>query len=404
MRQLEKAANIAQLSKEVVQKLSSADHEHSFELKILMDDGSERTFDSYRVQWNRSRGPYKGGLRYFPAVDLDEVKALAFWMTIKTAVLDIPLGGGKGGVVVDPKKLSVKEIEKLTRAFAKALTPHIGPDKDIPAPDINTSSREMGWILDEYEKIVGHSAPGVITGKPISLGGSLGRESATGRGAYYLLDGIARKLGFEKAGARLVIQGFGNAGYWLASLACAEGWKIIGISDSRGGIYNTDGIDPDKLHEIKNSGKSVPESGLGEKISQEELLSLECEVLAPAALENQVTGENAGNLNCKAVLEVANGPLTTEADDILEEKGIMVVPDVLANAGGVTVSYFEWVQNLQKVSWSKDEVNKKMKVKMLEAWDDVYAVKEKHGGSIREAAFVLALERIVQAMKDRGVL
>lgn len=390
MKQLDKAAAMMQLDHAALEKLKQPDHIHRFELEVKMDDGSTKTFPAYRVQWNRARGPYKGGIRYAPVVDLDEVKALSFWMAIKTAVVGVPLGGGKGGIVVDPKALSLGELERLTRAYARALAPHVGPDLDVPAPDVNTSGREMGWFLDEYEKTTGRSAPGVVTGKPLSLGGSLGRDAATGRGGFFLLDALAEAAGLGKHQRRLAVQGSGNVGMWLAKLAVEAGWTVVAMSDSKGAVYDAGGIDLASFKE-----KPHP-------LSQEELLTCDCDILVPAALENQITGEIAKAVKAKAVLELANGPTTPEADDILEERGIVVAPDVLANAGGVTVSCFEWIQNLTRERWTEEAVNGKMKEVMMRAWQDVRATQKRFGGSMREAAFVEAVRKIVEAMKARG--
>lgn len=402
MTQLDKAAAMMKLGG-AVDALKKPDAIHEFALDVRMDDGATRSFPAYRVQWNRARGPYKGGIRYAPVVDLDEVKALSFWMAIKTAVVGIPLGGGKGGVVVDPKELTVAELERLTRAYARALAPHVGPDLDVPAPDMNTSGREMGWFLDEYEKAVGRSAPGVVTGKPLALGGSLGREAATGRGGFFLLDALAKAAGVGE-GRRLVIQGFGNVGSWFAKLAHADGWKIVGLSDSKGAVYDEKGLDPFAIEAARASGKSLWEACDCMRTSQEDLLTMPCDVLAPAALENQVTPEVAKAMEAKAVLELANGPTTPEADEILEARGILLAPDVLANAGGVTVSYFEWVQNLTRDVWPEERVNAKLKEVMLAAWRDVSETRARIGGSMREAAFVLAVTRLVEAMKARGAV
>jgi len=401
MNQLDRAAGAMRLDSRFLHKLKTPAAVHQFKLRIKMDDGAEREFPAYRVQWDRSRGPYKGGFRYFPAVDLDEVQALAFWMTIKTAVVGIPFGGAKGGVVVDPKKLSKGELERLTRAFARGLAPHIGPELDVPAPDLNTSAETMGWFLDEYEKIVGRSAPGVVTGKPISLGGSLGRESATGRGGYYLLEEVRKILGFDRPG-RVIVQGFGNVGYWFARLAHEAGWKVVGLADSAGGIYDPKGLDPEKLMAAKKAGKSLQQASTAMRLTQEDLLASDCDVLVPAALENQITEDIARRLSCKAVIELANGPTTSEADLVIEERGIILVPDVLANAGGVGVSYFEWVQNLTRESWSEETVNAKLKELMTAAWNMTLKTKKQFGGSFREAAFILAVGRLAEAMAARG--
>ncbi|HJV32843.1 MAG TPA: Glu/Leu/Phe/Val dehydrogenase [Patescibacteria group bacterium] len=394
MKQLDRAAALMKLDAGALAKLKTPDAIHHFDLDVKMDDGSMKKFPAYRVQWNRARGPYKGGIRYAPVVDLDEVKALSFWMAIKTAVVGIPLGGGKGGIVVDPKALSVAELERLTRAFARALAPQVGPDLDIPAPDMNTSGREMGWFLDEYEKTIGRSAPGVVTGKPLSLGGSLGRDAATGRGGFDLLEDVLRRIGIDpvEGRAKIAVQGFGNVGAWFARLAQDAGHAVVAVSDSKGGVYAADGVDLDAF-------KSGPRT-----LTQEELLTCDCDVLVPAAMENQITAEIAKGIKAKAVLELANGPTTPEADAILDERGILLVPDVLANAGGVTVSYFEWVQNLTREVWTEEAVNAKLKEKMLRALSDVLAAKEEYRSTMREAAFVLAVDRIAEAMRARGTV
>lgn len=392
MAQLDKAATKMGLDAAVLEKMKTPDRMLQHDLEIQMDSGEKKTFPAYRVQWNRARGPYKGGIRYAPVVDLDEVKALSFWMTIKTAVIGVPLGGGKGGIVVDPKVLSVAELERLTRAFARALAPNVGPDLDIPAPDMHTSGREMAWFLDEYEKTIGRSAPGVVTGKPLSLGGSLGREAATGRGGFFLLDAAAAAAGLGASQRSIAVQGFGNVGFWFAKLAAAAGWKVVAVSDSKGGVYDPDGIDLDRFKELPKT------------LTQEELLTCDCDVLVPAALENQLTADVAERMQAKLVLELANGPTTPEADEVLERRGITVVPDVLANAGGVTVSYFEWVQNLTREEWTEESVNEKLKMKMLRAWDDVLATQRKHGGTLRTSAFISAIHKISEAMHARGTL
>ncbi len=403
MTQLDKAASLMKLDSTLLEKLKAPDRMLQFDLEIAMDSGEKKSFPAYRVQWNRARGPYKGGIRYAPAVDLDEVKALSFWMAIKTAVLGLPLGGGKGGIIVDPRALSIAELERLTRAFARALAPHVGPDLDIPAPDMNTSGREMAWFLDEYEKTIGRSAPGVVTGKPLSLGGSLGRDAATGRGGFFLLNAAASLAGLDHGGSRRVaVQGFGNVGYWFAKLAASHGWKIVAVSDSKGGVYNGNGLDIDLLSGAKHQKKNLAESGLGQAITQEELLSCACDILVPAALENQITAAVAEHIQAKVVLELANGPTTPDADEVLEKRGVIVVPDVLANAGGVTVSYFEWVQNLTREQWTEETVNAKLKEKMLAAWQEVRDAQKTFGGSLRTAAFVGAVGKITEAMRARG--
>lgn len=389
--QLDKAAKKTNLEPRLLERLKTPDRVLKFDLEIVMDSGKTQAFPAYRVQWNRARGPYKGGIRYAPVVDLDEVKALSFWMTIKTAVLGLPLGGGKGGIVVDPKALSVGELERLTRAFARALAPHVGPDLDIPAPDMHTSGREMAWFLDEYEKAAGRSVPGVVTGKPIPLGGSLGREAATGRGGFFLLDAAVEAAGLPKDARRIAVQGFGNVGHWFARLAAENGWRVVALSDSKGGAYDANGLDLETFKQISHP------------LSQEEILLCDCDILVPAALENQITADVAERMKAKVVLELANGPTTPEADEVLEKRGVMVVPDVLANAGGVTVSYFEWVQNLTREAWTEEAVNAKLREKMLQAWQEVRAAQQRHGGTLREAAFIDAVRKISEAITLRGL-
>jgi len=392
MKQLDKAASAMRLWPSLLAKLKEPDHVHKLKLAVKMDDGSMSEFPAYRVQWSRARGPYKGGVRYAPVVDLDEVKALAFWMTIKTAVVGIPMGGAKGGVVVEPKNMSKDELQSLTRAFARALAPHIGPELDIPAPDMNTSAETMGWFLDEYEKFSGRSAPAVVTGKPLVLGGSLGREAGTGRGGFIILDEFRKRLGLKMHELTAAIQGFGNVGSWFARQAKAAGWTIVGISDSKGGVYDPNGINPEKF------------KGLADKpLSQKEFLESPCTVLVPAALENQITADSAARLQCRFVLELANGPTTAEADDILESRGIPVIPDVLANAGGVTVSYLEWVQNITRDAWTEAQVDEHLVRVMVQALDDVLAARDRFGGSLREAAYILAVGRLTDAMRARGL-
>ncbi len=404
MAQLGKAAARMRLDPKTLERLKSPDRILMFDLEIAMDSGEKKTFPAYRVQWSRARGPYKGGIRYAPVVDLDEVKALSFWMTIKTAVLSVPLGGGKGGIVVDPKALSLSELERLTRAFARALAPHVGPDLDVPAPDMNTSGREMAWFLDEYEKTIGRSAPGAVTGKPLALGGSRGRDAATGRGGFFLLDSAAVFSGLKEDARRVAVQGFGNVGHSFARLASEQGWKIVAVSDSKGGVYNADGLDIEALETAKRDKKGLSESGLGQAITQEGLLTCDCDVLVPAALENQITPEIAERVRAKLVLELANGPTTPEADDVFERRGITVIPDVLANAGGVTVSYFEWIQNLTREEWTEETVNEKLRGKMLRAWNELLETRKAHGGTLRASAFIGALQKIAEAMNLRGIL
>lgn len=360
-----------------------------------------KKYNAYRVQFNNARGPYKGGIRFHPSADINEVKALSALMAIKCATVNIPMGGGKGGVACNPKEMSEIEIEEVSRAWIRKMAEHIGVDKDIPAPDVYTNPQIMAYMLDEYEKIVGHSEPGMITGKPLELGGSLGRGNATAQGGVYVLEKMIEKLGKSPENLRVAIQGFGNAGSHMANLLYKKGMKIIAVSDSNGGIYDENGLNPEELQKIKDEKGTVADA-IGKRISNNELLELDCDILIPAALDNQITKENASNIKAKIVLELANGPTTPDADAILFEKKIHVVPDVLANAGGVTVSYFEWVQNRQQYYWDENEVNDKLKKIMFSAFDSVWNKSIQKNSQMRDAAFLLAVERIAKAMELRG--
>jgi glutamate dehydrogenase len=354
------------------------------------------------VQYDDSRGPFKGGIRFHPQVDIDEVKALAFWMVMKCSVAGIPLGGGKGGITVDPKKLSEKEIEQLSRAFVRALAGNIGSRIDVPAPDVNTNGQIMAWMIDEYEHAVGKHDLGAFTGKPIALGGSQGREAATGRGGLFVLQDLVNKLGMKPSDTTVAVQGFGNVGQFGALLMQEAGFKIVALSDSKNGIYNESGIDVMKAMEYKKKNKVLVGFDGCKEISNDELLLLPVNVLVPAALENQVRADNAGQIKAKIIMELANGPLTPEADDILHVMGVKVIPDILANAGGVTVSYFEWVQNLNNDCWDETFVNHKLKIIMDRSFEDVWEKHEELNIDMRTAAFVVALERIAEATKLRG--
>ena len=359
-------------------------------------------FEGYRVQYNNVRGPYKGGIRFTPNADINEVKALAFWMTMKTAVVDIPYGGGIGGVRVDPKKLSEGELERLSRGWARAFVRDIGPDKDIPAPDVYTTPQIMAWIADEYSAIVGAWTPAVITGKPLAVGGSQGRGIATAQGGLYVLEELAKKLKLRK-GASVAIQGFGNAGQVFAHLASTAGYKIVAVSDSRGGVFTSKGLDLAEVEEQKTKTGSVVGTPGTKTITNAQLLTCTCDILVPAALEGQITEAIAGRLKVKAVLELANGPTVPDADVKLFKKGIVVVPDILANAGGVTVSYYEWVQNLQRESWSEEDVLARLKVRMIENFNEVWKRSQKYGVDVRTGAYVLGLERLSEAYAAKGV-
>ena len=391
LNQINRATKLADIDQNILSKLSTPMNEVKIDIPVTMDDGSEKVFEGFRVQHNNWRGPFKGGIRYHQQVDIDEVKALATWMTFKCAVAGIPMGGGKGGVVVNPKELSVTELEKLTRGWVRGMKDVIGPEIDVPAPDVNTTPREMAWIADEF----GHLA--VVTGKPIEAGGSAGRGSATATGGYYVLDTLINKLHLEPEMRTAVIQGFGNAGRIMATLLHRHGWKVVAVSDSRGGVYNPMGLDIDALEGHKDATRSVQGFDGAQDITNEELLEIECGLLVPAALENQITKENAASIKARVILELANGPTTPEADDILYERGVEVIPDILANSGGVTVSYYEWDQNMKGEVWTEEQVDDKLKKAMTEAAIAVWERKEKYKTDFRRAAFVLALERLQES-------
>ncbi len=376
-------------------------------LPVRMDDGSTKVFQGYRVQHSTSRGPAKGGVRFHPAVNLDEVKALAAWMTFKCAVVNIPYGGGKGGVVCDPTKLSENEIRAITRRFTAAIFPLIGPDTDIPAPDVGTNATVMGWMMDTYSMMKGHCVHGVVTGKPIELGGALGRNEATGRGVMFTTKNILKKKGIEPAGTTVAVQGMGNVGSITAKLLHAEGFKVVAVSDVSGGIYNPNGLNiPEILNYLSANRRNLlsdyNEEGMT-RISNGELLELDVQVLIPAALENQINSGNADRIKAPIIVEAANGPTTAEADEILSKKGITLVPDILANAGGVVVSYFEWVQNIQSVTWSEEEVNKKLKDIMDPAFEAVWDIAEKQNTTLRTGAYLIAIKRVADAKKARAI-
>jgi glutamate dehydrogenase (NAD(P)+) len=370
---------------------------------VKMDDGTVRVFTGYRVQHNLSRGPAKGGIRYHQNVTLDEVKALAMWMTWKCAVVGIPYGGGKGGIIVDPKKLSRRELEGMTRRFATEISIIIGPERDIPAPDVNTNAQTMAWIMDTYSMHVGYTVPAVVTGKPISLGGSEGRNEATARGAVYCVAEAAKHLNLDLHGAKVVVQGFGNAGSIAAQLMVKEGSTVIAVSDSQGGIHNEKGLDVERVIAWKQEHGTVVGFPGSREVSNQEILEIPCDVLIPAALENQLTAKNAGRVQAKIVAEAANGPTTPEADATLYERGIFLIPDILCNAGGVTVSYFEWVQDLNRDHWSEAQVNAKLKEIMTKAFGETLALAERHEVNMRTGAYLLAVDRVASATALRGL-
>jgi len=409
--QLHAAAKYLTLDPLLKARLENPDRVIEVSLPITMDDGTPRVFEGFRVQHNNIRGPYKGGLRFHPKVDMDEVKALSFWMTMKNAIVDVPFGGGKGGVAVDPKKLSEAELERLTREFARKLAPIIGPELDIPAPDVNTNGKIMNWIREEYARVKGEDAPAVVTGKPLEQGGSEGRPEATGLGGSYALQALMRALGKDPKGMTVAIQGFGNVGSFLAQFLQESGFLIVALSDSKGGIYVPRGIqDLKAVEECKERSGRVAgcycvgsvcdltnmESMGGRDISPEEVLTLPVDIVVPAALENAITKENADDIKAGIVLEMANGPTTLEADAMLAKRGVTVIPDILANAGGVAVSYFEWYQNMHGENWHKEDVFRKLKEKMEPASLAVYQASLQYKTSLREAAYIVALKRLAQ--------
>ena len=387
--------------------LEKPDRELKVSIPIEKDDGSVEVFDGYRVQHSNSRGPYKGGVRYHPDVDIDEIRALAGWMTLKCSLVDIPYGGAKGGIKCNPRDLSQTELKKITRRYTTMIEPVIGIDKDIPAPDVNTNAQIMGWIYDTYSMIKGHNIPGIVTGKPRIIEGCLAREGATGRGVMITVVNLFKKLEKDLEGTKVAIQGFGNVGQVAAELLEEKGCKIIAVSDVSGGLYNEDGLDIVKLREYVGSDREpLAEYDIDEntqKITNAELLRIDTDVLIPAALENQITVDVAKELKAKYVVEAANGPTTREADQVLEERDVVVMPDILANAGGVIVSYFEWVQNKESSRWEDSKTNRKLRNLLTEAFEQVWKTYEDKKVSFREAAYMVALNRIVETKKIRGI-
>ncbi|MBN1544273.1 Glu/Leu/Phe/Val dehydrogenase [Candidatus Woesearchaeota archaeon] len=368
---------------------------------VRFRDGSIRIINGYRVQYNDARGPTKGGIRFHPKVDIEEVKALALWMALKTAVLDLPYGGAKGGITINPKETSADDLEDVSREFIRQIHMFVGPTKDVPAPDVYTNPQVMAWMLDEFEKIKGEKLPGLITGKPVELGGSLGRDVATAQGAAYVFREAAEEYDLP-AGATVAVQGFGNAGMNIAKILSSWGYRIVALSDSKGGIYNENGFNVSEVESFKEKNGSLADFPKAQKVTNEELLLLPVQVLVPAALENQITKENAAKVRAGMVLEVANGPVTREADDILHRNDVVVLPDILSNAGGVTVSYFEWVQNNQGYYWSEQEVTEKLERKMVAAFREVHELVKRLDIDHRTAAYITAINRIIDAEKKRG--
>lgn len=402
LKQLDNAAKVLNLDEQVKELLQEPMRTLSVSIPVKMDDDSIHVFKGFRCQHNDVLGPTKGGIRFHPQVCEDEVKALAAWMTFKCSLVGIPYGGAKGGVLVNPKELSRNELERLSRGFIQAISPIIGPDKDIPAPDVYTDAQVMSWFMDEFSKLKGVNTPGLVTGKPVVLGGSFGRHSATARGVMYTVREAAKAIDLDLNGATVAVQGYGNAGSFSAKFLNELGCKIVACNDSKGGIYCKTGFDPVEVAKHKEETGSVKGFEGCKEISNQELLTMDVDILIPAALENQITKNNADKIKARMLVEAANGPTTPEADEILFKKNMMVVPDILANAGGVTVSYFEWVQNIANYYWSKEEVDRKLEAIMVEAFEKVYNTHEELNVNMRVSAFIVAIKRITEAMEARG--
>jgi len=402
-RQLDKAAKALDLDPQIHEFLRNPMRTLQVSIPVRMDDGTTKTFTGFRVQYNDALGPTKGGLRFHPDETIDTVKALAAWMTWKTAIVDLPYGGGKGGVICDPRAMSEGELERLSRGFVRAVGRYIGPERDVPAPDVYTTPQIMAWMMDEYSKIVGYNAPGVITGKPLPLGGSLGRMDATARGTVYCIIEAAKVLGIELKGATVAIQGYGNAGYFAATLMEElAGSKIVAVTDSRGGVYSANGIDPEAVKKHKETTGSVAGFAGGTPLSNAEVLELDVDILIPAALENVITEANAANVKARIIAEAANGPTTPEADEILHKAGKYVIPDFLCNAGGVTVSYFEWVQNIGGFYWKIEDVHARLREKMEKAFHETHEMATSHKVDNRTGAYMVSVARVAEAMRLRG--
>ena len=399
--QFERAADVLGLEENLSKSLMMPDRELAVEVPLVKEDGSLNVFQGYRIQHNNARGPFKGGIRFHEEVDLDEVRALASLMTWKTALVDIPYGGGKGGITVDPRTLTKRELERLSRTFFRKISPVIGVNRDIPAPDVNTNAQIMAWFMDEYSQTHGYS-PAIVTGKPIELGGSLGREAATGRGVSITVRETAKVFNVDLSSSSCVIQGFGNVGTYAAKFLTEMGAKVIGVSDVSGGLCDNNGLDIPVLIDYAKKNRVIEGFNGGKSISNEELLGLDCDFLIPAALGGVIHKMNADSLNCKFVIEAANGPTTPPGDEILWGKKIPVIPDILTNAGGVTVSYFEWVQNLQQFRWDEETVNEKLETKMVSAFNEVNEMRNEKNVSFRTAAFMVAIERVAKSVELRG--
>jgi len=403
LQEFDGAARLLGLDPGIWKILTHPKRQITVSLPVQMDNGEIEVFTGYRVQYNITLGPAKGGIRYHPDVTLDEVTALAAWMTWKCAVAHVPFGGGKGGVVCDPTRMSRRELEALTRRYIAEIIDAIGPEKDVPAPDVNTNDHIMAWVMDTYSMHVGHTSTAVVTGKPIEMGGSLGRREATGRGVMIVTREAAKHLGFDIKGARVAVQGFGNVGSVSADLLSKIGAKIVAVTDWKGGVYNADGLDITKMLDYAKQHKTIDGFPGGEPLENDQLFALDVEVLVPAALENQITMDNAPAIRARVVAEGANGPTTPEAHKHLHDRGIFVIPDILANAGGVTTSYFEWVQDRHGYFWEEEEVNHRLEVKMVEAFDDVLKTSMKYKTDLRTAAYIVAISRVATVTKMRGM-
>lgn len=401
--QFNRAADYLDLDASTRNVLSSPKRQLIVSIPVKMDGGDVQVFEGYRVQHNIARGPCKGGIRYHPNVSLDEVKALASWMTWKCATVNIPYGGGKGGVICDPKSLSMNELERLTRRYAFEIAPIIGPDRDIPAPDVYTDEQTMAWIMDTISMVRGHTELGVVTGKPISLGGSHGRAEATARGCLYALREACRVQDIDLKGARVAVHGFGNAGANIARLVAGDGAKVIAVCDSKAGVYSESGIDVVAAQRHKDETKSLAGLPGTKEMSPEDIVGVDCDILLPSALENAITLANVGQVKAKIIAELANGPTTPGADRVLEDQGVFLVPDILANAGGVTVSYYEWVQDQNAFFWSEQQINGYLEQTMSNAFNEVHEMAKRHGTDMRTGAYILAVDRVAEATRVRGI-
>lgn len=398
----QKAVELLGLKPEIAKALEMPDRELTVEVPFRLDSGKVESLVGFRVQHNNTRGPFKGGIRYHHHVDLAEVRSLAALMTWKTSLLDIPYGGGKGGIQIDTSKYSRHEMERLSRRFFRAIDPFIGPNIDIPAPDVNTNAQVMGWFMDEYSQTHGYT-PACVTGKPLELGGSEGREHATGKGTAITVRETSKNYDVDLENATVVVQGFGNVGSFAAKFLDEYGCKIIAVSDVTGGVHDPNGLDVPSLFDYNYEHRTIDGCGQGQKLTNEELLALECDYLIPAALGGAINEKNVDTINCKIVIEAANGPVTPEAADVLWSKKVPIIPDILTNAGGVTVSYFEWVQNLQQFKWELEEVDTKLETKMVKAFDEVYAIKQEKNVPMRIASFMVAIDRVARSYELRGV-